>query len=104
MQIHTHIINGDYDDLEENTEITGIDPRLGEYLMKNILNKVKQNLLIIQLSSYGCDICMQIINTSERAIPYPHLLPTGKKEVHLPKGVYFCPNIILRNLEERKKL
>ena len=104
MQIHNHIINGNYDNLEENIEIAGINPKLGEYLMKNILNKVKQNLLIIQLSSYGCDICMQIINTSERAIPYPHLLPTGKKEVHLPKGVYFCPNILLRNVEERKKI
>ena len=104
MQIHTHITNGDYDTLEENIEIAGINSKLGEHLMKNILNKVKQNILIIQLSSYRCNICMQIMNTSERTIPYPHLLPTGKKEVHLPKGVYFCPNIILRNLEERKKL
>ena len=60
MQIHTHIINGDYDHLEENIEIAGINPKLGEHLMKNILNKVKQNLLIIQLSSYGCDILCKL--------------------------------------------
>ena len=52
MQIHTQIVNGDYDHLDEN-------------------------LLIIQLSSHGCDICVQII-ISERSIPYPHLIQTGR--------------------------
>ena len=104
MEIYTHIIIGDYDCLEETIEIAGINPKQGKYLMKNILNKVKQNLLIIQLSLYGCEIYMQIINTPERAIPFHHLLPTDNKEVHLQRGVYFCPNLLLRNLEERKEL
>ena len=30
---------------------------------------------------------MQIINPSERAVTFPHLLPTDNKEVHLPRGV-----------------
>ena len=78
MQIHTRIINGDYDHLEEN-------------------------LLIMQLSSHGCDICMHII-ISEKSIPYPHLIQTGRKKAYIPKGVYFCPNILLRNLKEKKSL
>ena len=56
MEIHTHIINGDYDCLEENIEIAGINPKQGKYLMKNILNKVKQNLLIIQLQGVSLEL------------------------------------------------
>ena len=40
MEIHTHIINKDYDHLEENIEIAGINPKLDNH----ILNKLKQKL------------------------------------------------------------
>ena len=44
------------------------------------------------------------MNTSKGTVPYPHLHPTNNNKAHLPRGIYSCPNLLLKGLEERRKI
>ena len=104
QRLISHLLHHRHDQLKENasikrnnTKVPYLDPERSTFLIKgNMSNNVKRALIVCQMSSRGCPVCLYLIVKQPTKILFPHLLPARfsisiTRNISLSKFIkYYC--------------